>query len=278
MTDLAWFWQERLLAEHEASASAESSKLKAAAAEKRATEARAEGLERELAACEGRLEESTRLLASNQQVIKWLNKELNDAQMVPGVPSTPNAAAIGGVGASGTVYGGVSSALGEGFGVYNFEGAASAGGLGSAGRNPTTPGGGGRDAMFTAGLRESLAGDGFRNLRGTTLDVGEDADDAYQYISYRDQSAGDGAANRGAEATPDHAGRGGEGYPSGRVGGGYGAHIVTPESAGVTNPVQASSGLRFKEGDGEKHVAYEDEGDDIPGRIGGGSIRGIPAF
>lgn len=249
--------KEKLLAEHEASVSASESKLAAAAAERRAAEARAEGLKRELASCEGRLEESARLLASNQQVIKWLNKELNDAQMLPG--TTGAAAGVAGAGIGAGFGGGLSSGLGEGFGTYNFEsfGVDEEVGVNDAELASKSPagdlGGGGRKAMFTAGLRESLTG-------------GADKD---AYFSYRGEPMGEpvGGEVRGGgvvEGTPDHAGRGGD-YRVGR--GGY-SRIVTPESAGVSDPTQGSSRFLSKDG-GNGEVGR---------RIGGDSIRSIPAF
>lgn len=264
--------QERLLAEHEASASAGDSKLSAAAAERRAAEARAEGLQRELTASDGRLEESARLLASNQQVIKWLNKELNDAQMVPGGTTTAAAAAVVGG------YGGASSPLEEKMGSYNFGGVGESSGVRGDNTGGGVGGGGGgvgddgRDAMFTAGIRESLTGGGVSwDLRGTTLGGGGEQSDGY--FSYRGHAAGNAPSRVGAESTPDHAGRANE-YGLGR--GAY-TQIVTPESAGVTDPVQAS---RFLPGDGKRESQYEgDVNDEIGEELeGGGAIRGIRAF
>ena len=137
-----------MLAEHEAAARAGDSKLNAVAAERRAAEARAEGLQRELAAAQGRLEESARLLASNQQVIKWLNKELNDVQMVPGGVSTAAALALAG---TEPFYGGVpSSPPQENLGGFNY------GGIDARDEQRVRDTGGGgsaaKSAMFTACL------------------------------------------------------------------------------------------------------------------------------
>ncbi|CAM9813938.1 unnamed protein product [Ectocarpus sp. 13 AM-2016] len=280
--------QERLLSEHEASISAGESKLKAAAAELRAAEASRESLQREVAASEGRLEESARLLASNQQVIKWLNKELNDAQMVPGGISTAAAAAVAEAGAAYSGRAAASSPLPP-LGEYNFGGVDAgprAGGVGGNG-----PGGGVKDMMFTTGIRESLTGGGgvTWNLRGTTLDDGGggggggvgDGNQTGHYSSYGGEEAGRGTAtpNRGVESTPDHGGRG-----FGR--GGY-TRIVTPESGGVSDPMQASS--RFlagaeaaTPGNMSKEGLYEEGSErdnELPGgAVGGDAIRGIRAY
>ena len=282
--------------------SAGESKLKAAAAELRASEASKEGLRRELTACEGRLEESARLLASNQQVIKWLNKELNDAQMVPGGVTAAAAAAVS---EAGLAYGGQapsSSPLGD----YDFGGGA---GLGDGGGG----GGGGRsgkDVMFTTGIRESLIGGVSWNLRGTTLDRGGGGgggmDQNGEYVPREDDGAAAAVREEvpsngggGVESTPDHAGRRSGGGSAGGVGGrgGY-SRVVTPESAGVPDPAQASS--RFLSQADEtisKGDWYEDGGggggggggsggdggrdDELAvgrGRLGGGPVRGIRAF
>lgn len=245
--------QEKLLAEHEASGSASDSKLAAAAAERRAAEARAEGLQRELASCEGRLEESARLLASNQQVIKWLNKELNDAQMLPGTVGTAAGIATG-------FASGPASGLGEDFGTYDFGvNINEEAGVGSAERVSISPardetgggGSGGRKAIFTAGLRESLTG-------------GADKD---AYFSYRGEPVGGPGPGGGvAQSTPDHAGRGGDYH----VGKGVYSRIVTPESAGISDPARGSPVSAFLSKDGENG--------DVGRRIGGDSIRSIPAF
>ncbi|CAB1109887.1 unnamed protein product [Ectocarpus sp. CCAP 1310/34] len=290
--------QERLLSEHEASISAGESKLKAAAAELRAAEASRESLQRELAASEGRLEESARLLASNQQVIKWLNKELNDAQMVPGGITTAAAAAVAEAGAA---YGGRAAAssplppLGE----YSFGGVDASprsGGVGGNGR-----GGGVKDMMFTTGIRESLTGGGgvSWNLRGTTLDddgggggggggVG-DGNQTGGYSSYGGEETGRGTATpkRGVESTPDHGGRG--------VGRRSYTRIVTPESGGVSDPMQASSRFLVGAGAGAgaeaatptpgnmmKEGLYEEgserDNELAGGAVGGDAIRGIRAY
>ena len=260
--------QEKLLAEHEASASAGDSKLNAAAAERRAAEARAEGLQRELAAAEGRLEESARLLASNQQVIKWLNKELNDVQMVPGGVSTAAASALAGTEA---FYGGVpSSPPQEHLGNFNYGDVDAR----DEQRGRDTGGGGSaaKSAMFTAGIRESLTGGVRWNLRGTTLDDGGQND---AYLSRRGEPAEEEVLSRMVEGTPDHAGRGNE-YGVGGVG--Y-SQIVTPESADASDPGQTSS--RFLPGDG-KRGEYEggggDRDDRLAARVGGSAVREIRAF
>lgn len=266
------------MSEFEASASAAESKLRAAAAEQRAAEAKAESLQRELAASEGRLEESARLLASNQQVIKWLNKELNDAQMVPGGASTAAAAVLAGAGA---VFGGLSSSSpprGENltFEDYNFVGAeitpARVANTNTGGERGVGSGGK-ENKMFTAGLRESLAGGVHWDLRGTTLD-GDDQNRNRNdgYSNYRGETVEDGQSRVVVEGTPDHAGRGNE---YGRAGGAY-SRIVTPESAGVSDSVQASSSRRSS-GDGKRG---EDEytGDNKDDGLGGDAIRGIRAY
>lgn len=255
-----------MLAEHEASASAGNSKLNAAAAERRAAEARAEGLQRELAAAEGRLEESARLLASNQQVIKWLNKELNDVQMVPGGVSTAAASALAGTEA---FYGGVpSSPPQEHLGDFNYEGVDAR--EEQRGRD-TAGGSAAKSAMFTAGIRESLTGGVRWNLRGTTLDDGGQND---AYFSRRGDPAEE-VPSRMVEGTPDHAGRGNE-YGVGGVG--Y-SQIVTPESADASDPGQTSS--RFLPGDG-KRGEFEggdgDRDDGLAARVGGSAVREIRAF
>lgn len=271
--------QERLLSEHEASISAGESKLKAAAAELRAAEASRESLQRELAASEGRLEESARLLASNQQVIKWLNKELNDAQMVPGGMSTAAAAAVAEAGAA---YGGRTAPSSPPLGEYNFGGvdvSPRAGGVGGNGR-----GGGVKDMMFTTGIRESLTGVGVSwNLRGTTLDDGGggvgDGNQTGGYYSYGGEEGGTATPNRGVQSTPEHGGRG--------VGRGGYTRIVTPESGGLSDPTQASSrflagaeaatpGNMIKEG---LHEEGSERGNElVGGGVGGDAIRGIRAY
>lgn len=244
-----------MLAEQEASAGAAESKLKAAAAEKRAAEARTEGLQRELVACEGRLEEGARLLKSNEQVIKWLNKELNDAQMLPGAtPSTTTGTMLGNAG-TGVVFGGVST-IAEALGDSNVESDAER--VCAPARVPATPGTG-RKTMFTAGIRESLNAEGVQGLRSTLLDHHDDRDGR---LFPGDQTPG-AAVGKPAEATPDHVGRGND-YRSSR---GAFSRIVTPESAGIPESAQASR--RFAAGDDE---------DVFVGRMGTDSVRGIPAF
>lgn len=273
--------QERLLAEHEASASAGESKLKAAAAELRAAEARAEGLQRELVACESRLEESGRLLASNQQVIKWLNKELNDAHMLPGASGTIGRTALGATSYGGG--GGISTPIRESFGAYNFDrvgGVVGAGGHGAGGGDTEhipddREREAGKNAMFTAGLRESLKGDGgLRNyLRGTTLESGAEKEAYFSYPGGREGADGGGVAPAGlGQDTPEHAERTGNhrGGSGGREGH---ARIVTPESAGVSNPLRFLSTA----GKGEGYHGTEGGGE-VAGRIDGGNVRGIPAF
>lgn len=249
-----------------------------------------------MAACEGRLEESARLLASNQQVIKWLNKELNDAQMVPGGVTAAAAAAVS---EAGLAYGGRAPSPSPPLGGYDFGGAGSGAGLGgvhngSGGRDGGGggAGSGGRDVMFTSGIRESLTGGVSWNLRGTTLDRGG-ADQNGEYVSRQDgaaaaAAAGEGPPHGGIESTPDHAGRGGDAGGVGR--GGY-SRIVTPESGGVPDPGQTSS--RFLSQADEtisKGDWYEDSGggggdggrdDELAmgrGRLSGGGVRGIRAF
>lgn len=247
-----------------------------------------------MAASEGRLEESARLLASNQQVIKWLNKELNDAQMVPGGITTAAATAVA---EAGEAYGGRASSafpLGDGLGDYNFgevdsragmEGVHGGGGVGS----------GGKDVMFTTGIRESLTGGVRWNLRGTTLDDGGEGgggDEDGGYFSRRGGAAaageavggGESAPNRGVERTPDHAGRGGKNAGVGS--GGY-PHMVTPESEGVSEAVQSSSrGLSAadRNTNSSKRDLYAGGGgrdDELAadrGRMAGGAVGGIRAF
>lgn len=175
--------------------------------------------------------------------------------------------------------GGLSGDLGEEIGGdYNYGGVGGETevGVSAAGRGSNTPVGdggvrdsGGRRAMFTAGLRESLTGDGGGlNLRGTPGDKGGDRD---AYFSYRGEAmggeeGGDAGGTGGmAEGTPDHAGHGG-GYRLGR--GGY-SRIVTPESAGVADSATQES-ARFASKDGE-------EGG-VGRRVSGEGIRSIPAF
>lgn len=243
-----------------------------------------------MAASEGRLEESARLLASNQQVIKWLNKELNDAQMVPGGITTAAAAAVA---EAGVAYGGRASSsfpLGDSLGDYNFGGVDSSAGLGGVHSGGGGGGSGGKDVMFTTGIRESLTGGVRWNLRGTTLDDGGhgDGDSGDQnggYFSHRGEAAagavagGERTPNRVVERTPDHAGRGGK---NGR--GGY-PRIVTPESAGVSEPALPSSrvlsaadgnmnnGGLYKGGEGRDDELGADRGG-----LGGVAVRGIRAF
>lgn len=284
-----------MLSEHEASISAGESKLKAAAAELRAAEASREGLQRQLAASEGRLEESARLLASNQQVIKWLNKELNDAQMVPGGMTAAAAAAVADAGAP---YGGgrassPSPVARNNLGDYTFGGGvgSNAGGAGvysSGGRDDGVRGGrsSGKDVMFTTGIRESLTGGVSWNLRGTTLDgTGGSADG--DFLPYVGDAAtgGEATPNRGTESTPDHAGRRGSSGGDGRR---RYPRIVTPESAGVSDPAQASSRFLsaaaggtineegfYEGGDGRGNGSKEEQ---AATRLGGGSVHGIRAY
>ncbi len=237
------------------------------------------------------MEESARLLASNQQVIKWLNKELNDAQLVPGGVTAAAAAAVA---EAELAYGGRAAASPpppprreeDGLGDYGFGGAGAGAGLGGA---RGSRGGDGKDVMFTTGLRESLTGGVSWNLRGTTLDGGGGGGDQNGgYFSYRDEAAtaaapagaGEGHPNRGVESTPDHAGRGGG---TGGVGRGGYSRIVTPESAGISDPAEASS--RFLDGNISKGVLYGDggggDGKELAGGregLDGGAVRGIRAF
>lgn len=228
-------------------------------------------------------------------MIKWLNKELNDAQMVPGGITTAASAAVA---EAGVAYGGRGSSafpLGHGLGEYNFGGVdsnAGVGGIHSAGG----AGSSGKDVMFTTGIRESLTGGVRWNLRGTSLDDGGggggDQDGGF---SHRGEAAAAGAAaagggggerapNRGVEHTPDHAGRGAKNGGVGR--GGY-PRIVTPESAGVSEAAHPSSrGLSAADGNMNvnKGDLYEDGGgrdDELAadrGGLRGGAVRGIRAF
>lgn len=241
--------------------------MKAAAAERRAADARANGLQRELAASEGRVEESARLLASNEKVIKWLNKELNDAQMLPGGTTTAAVAAMAG---AGSAFGAVPSpgAVRESFAEYKFGGGhASA----TTDRVDGVVGGGragdSKNVMFTAGIRESLGGGVSWDLRGTTLDRDPEGDDHYSYGREGDQG-------RGAESTPRRGNDYGASATSGARGRGAYSHVVTPESAGAIDPAQTSASYLERKGG-----AHEDDGDDGFGdRLRGGAIRGIPAF
>lgn len=236
--------QERLLAEHEASSSAAESKLKAAAAEQRAADARAAGLERELKACEGRLEESARLLASNQQVIKWLNKELNDAQLIPGAPNMGT-----GLGPHST-----SSAIGGGlYGVDN--------GVAGSKAKEDKAGPRGRGVMFTAGLRESLRGEG--GLFATPSSRRDD-DVFTSFEGNGDSGLADDTADRIVYRTPYDNGPGDQ------------SKIITPDSAETpgtaTRPRQYSSEREAR----GTFKAGEDDG--LMGRFGEDNVRSIPAF
>ncbi|CAM9571687.1 unnamed protein product, partial [Hapterophycus canaliculatus] len=280
--------QERLLSEHEVSLSAGESKLKAAAAELRAAEASREGLQRQLAASEARLEESARLLASNQQVIKWLNKELNDAQMVPGGMTAAAAAAVADAGAA---YGGGRASSSSPVAHNNLDGYTFGGGAGSSDGGGSGGGGrsGGADVMFTTGIRESLTGGVSWNLRGTTLD-GSSGNADGDFLPYVSEAAtgGEATPNRGTESTPDHAGRG-----SNSGGGGRGRYprIVTPESAGASDPAQASSRFLSAAAGGTiiEEGSYEGSGGGGGGndskdderaarRLGQGTVHGIRAY
>lgn len=215
--------------------------------------------------------------------------------MVPGGITTAAAAAVAEAGAA---YGGRASSafpLGEGLNDYKFGGldsSAAAGGV----HNEGGVGNSGRDMMFTTGIRESLTGGVRWNLRGTSLDDGGGGgggDQGGDYMSHRGEAAAAGAAaaaggesalNRGAERTPDHAGRGGKDGGVGR--GGY-PHIVTPESAGVSDAVQSSSrGLSAVDGNMNMHKGqlYEGGGgrdDELAadrGGVGGAAVSGIRAF
>lgn len=76
--------QERLLGDQRDALIAARGEVATAAAEVKAAQGRAVQAERELAASEGRMEEAGRLIESNQQVITWLNKELNAAHTMGG--------------------------------------------------------------------------------------------------------------------------------------------------------------------------------------------------
>lgn len=198
--------------------------------------------------------------------------------MLPGMPPTTGAGgAVPGTGVS--FGGGLSGGLGEEFGGdFNFGGVGGETevGVNTAGRASSTPvsdggahNGGGRRAMFTAGLRESLTGDGGGlNLRGITGDGGGDKD---AYFSYRGEAMGGeeggdtGATSGMTDGTPDHAGHGG-GYRLGR--GGY-SRIVTPESAGVADSATRES---------SRLVSKVGEEEDVGRRMAGDGIRSIPAF
>ncbi|CAM9923147.1 unnamed protein product, partial [Discosporangium mesarthrocarpum] len=197
--------QERLVAEHASSATASESKRSAAVAERRAAEERAEGLKRELDAAEVKLEESARLLESNQQVITWLNRELNDAHLIPGA----GAGAGTGVGLAGGQ--GAAAHLG-GSGVGGFE---------SRGPGAATEGAGVGvgvgSVMLTAGIKEGLHGGGGVDYhRGVYFGGG----------AVGDERGGAEAENTGFDRvetvgrTPDGRGRGGKVY----------GRVVTPDS------------------------------------------------
>lgn len=230
-------------------------------------------------------------------MIKWLNKELNDAQMVPGGITTAASAAVA---EAGLAYGGRASSafpLEDGLGDYNFGGVDSSAGVGgvhSAGGAVSS----GKDVMFTTGIRESLTGGVRWNLRGTSLNDGGGGGGGDQdggYFSHRGEAAAAGAAagggrggertpNRGVERTPDHAGRSGKNGGAGS--GGY-PRIVTPESAGVSEAAQPSSrGLSAADGDmnvnkGDLYEGGRGRDDEVAaerGALGGGAVRGIRAF
>lgn len=170
--------------------------------------------------------------------------------------------------AVGVGYGGVPSPPpNDNLGDFDFGGVGASTGRVSTGGG----GGGGRAAMFTAGIRESLAGGVSWDLRGTKFDAGDRSD---AYGSYRGEAVGGEVPSRAVEGTPDHA-SGGNDYGMGR---GVRSRVVTPESGGASDPAQASS--RFLSSDG-KRGEYEgdDREDEQEARLaGGGAIRGIRAF
>ncbi|CAM9583549.1 unnamed protein product [Chrysoparadoxa australica] len=77
--------QERVVQEQRDVLGAGEAKVLTAHGDAKAAKAKAEALSRELAVAEAKLAESAKLLASNQQVISWLNKELNEAHSLAGV-------------------------------------------------------------------------------------------------------------------------------------------------------------------------------------------------
>ncbi|KAG5180833.1 hypothetical protein JKP88DRAFT_349405 [Tribonema minus] len=81
--------QERILADQRDALAAARGETAAAQADAREEAARSQQLKRELEAVEARVAEGARLLESNQQVITWLNKELNDAHLGMGGSSAP---------------------------------------------------------------------------------------------------------------------------------------------------------------------------------------------
>lgn len=303
-----------MLAEHEASADAAESKLKAAAAERRAAEARAEGLERELAACESRLEESARLLTSNQQVIKWLNKELNDAHLVPGAtgstinmgtgmgmgmsmggktmaatgiatgganPATAGTGAAAGTGTATVLFGGISSIPAEGYGTLNDEGFEGVEGVEGVGDRSETPARGtvtpsARDPMFTAGIRETLQAESLLGSRFATTLGHEDVPNGLE--SHGAHLGYHEKALGGMAASGVAEG----GTPDharhntiGRSGRGPHIRVVTPESGAIADPPQAPPRRFVSE---EKRVNYKEDEDALRERIGGDHVRRIAAF
>jgi spindle assembly abnormal protein 6 len=75
--------QERAIGELKEALNSARNQSAAAAMEQRAAEGHAENLAHELQAAKDKLTESARLMESNQQVITWLNRELNEAQLAP---------------------------------------------------------------------------------------------------------------------------------------------------------------------------------------------------
>lgn len=254
--------QERLLAEQEASAGATESKLKAAAAELRAAEARAEGLQRELSAAEDRLEKSAQKLASNHQVIKWLNKELNDAQMVPG-GTTSTAADV--MAAAGAAYGGTTSPLRENIRSFNYRDIDIGGDQGFNDREAEDDKCAGvrKDTTaFTAGLRESLVGGVSWDLRGATMS------DQNKTFTHGVELPRDPSSQEG-EKTPDYAGRrrsSGDARSAGRY-----RNVVTPESA---DDSKSDLGLLHS----ERGVGLEMDDYDVGVVSEAGATRGIRAY
>lgn len=85
--------QERLLAERERAADEARQEANGVRARLSAKEGEADALRTELAGVQRKLEESAELIASNQQVISYLNKEVNDAQMARRSPGSASGAA-----------------------------------------------------------------------------------------------------------------------------------------------------------------------------------------
>lgn len=200
-------------------------------------------------------------------MIKWLNKELNDAQMLPGGTAASTVGTTQTAPGTATFLGGVSSVPGKVFGGFNASGAGER--ADTTARAPSTPGAG-RDMMFTAGIRDSTQLAGIRGLQGSgTLDLDGDH---VGHIPSLDRTKGTPLNRTGqvtmtpdpARMTRDHQG-GRDSY----------VRIVTPESADAPGLVQTSRRSLSAEG---KRVNYEDDGDILGERIEGDPLRGIPAF